>query len=195
MRRCFSLAAADLTDALPSANLSRDTELATVLADLGAAVPTQTAAVPQVFEQGQDIVTVIATREVWMRVRAASGSILHETVMQPGDIYTVPQTTEPATIRAGDAGAIYFAANGQTYGPYGARGAIADNLLLSAANVASNLEAADWQTSEPLARAVAQIDAAFGAKTQTAFANRQRHAVAGAQRRVVAGGAGNVAVA
>ncbi|MBU2982723.1 DUF4115 domain-containing protein [Lentibacter algarum] len=156
----FSLAAADLTSALPSANLSRDTELAAVLAELGAAVPSQVAAVPQVFEQGQDVVTVIATREVWMRVRSASGSILHEAVMQPGDIYTVPQTNEPATIRAGDAGAIYFAANGQTYGPYGARGAVADNLQLSAANVASKLEQADWEASEPLARAVAQIDAA-----------------------------------
>ncbi len=155
----FSLAAADLTAALPEANTARDTGLATVLADLGATSPASTGAVPQVFEQRQDVVTIIATREVWMRVRSASGSILHETVMQPGDFYTVPQTDEPATVRAGDAGAIYFAANGQTYGPYGARGAIADNLQLSAANVSTTLEQADWEVSEPLAKAVAAIDA------------------------------------
>ncbi len=155
----FSLAAADLAAALPEANTARDTGLATVLADLGATVPDNAGAVPQVFEQRQDVVTIIATHEVWMRVRSASGSVLYETVMQPGDFYTVPQTDEPATVRAGDAGAIYFAANGQTYGPYGARGAIADNLQLSAANVSGTLEQADWEVSEPLAKAVAQIDA------------------------------------
>lgn len=160
----FSLAAAELTNVLPEANLSRDTDLSAVLADLGADLPVQTAAVPQVFEQQQGVVTVIATREVWLRVRAASGTILHEAVMQPGDFYTVPQTTEPATIRAGDAGAVYFATNGKTYGPYGARGAVADNLKLTAETVTAELGVADWETNESLARAVAQIDAegAFG---------------------------------
>lgn len=160
----LSLASADLVAALPEANIARDTDLTTVLADLGATLPTDTAAVPQVFEQQQDVVTIIATREVWLRVRSASGTILHETVMQPGDFYTVPQTTEPATVRAGDAGAVYFAANGNTYGPYGGRGAIADNLALTAENVSAKLGIADWETNEPLARAVAQLDAegAFG---------------------------------
>jgi hypothetical protein len=117
-----------------------------------------------VFEQQQGVVTVIATREVWLRVKAASGTILHEAVMQPGDFYTVPQTSEPATIRAGDAGAVYFAANGNTYGPYGARGAVADNLQLTAETLTAELNQADWESIEPLARAVAQIDAdgAFG---------------------------------
>jgi len=163
----FSLAATDLAAALPEANTARDTDLTSVLADLGATVPIQTAAVPQVFEQQQDVVTVIATREVWLRVRAASGTILHEAVMQPGDFYTVPQTTEPATIRAGDAGAVYFAANGKTYGPYGARGAVADNLKLTAETVTAELGIADWEVNEPLARAVAQLDAegAFGVLT------------------------------
>jgi len=160
----FSLASADLAAALPEANIARDNDLSIALASLGAELPTETAAVPQVFEQQQDVVTVIATREVWLRVRSANGTILHEAVMQPGDFYTVPQTTEPATIRAGDAGAVYFAANGNTYGPYGARGAIADNLALTAENVTAELGLADWETIEPLARAVAQLDSegAFG---------------------------------
>ncbi|WP_298801669.1 helix-turn-helix domain-containing protein [uncultured Lentibacter sp.] len=160
----FSLAAADLLAALPEANIARDPDLSTVLAGLGAPLPRAVKAVPQVLEQHQGVVTVIATREVWLRVRAASGTILHEGVMQPGDFYTVPQTAEPSTIRAGDAGAVYFAANGSTYGPYGARGAVADNLKLTAETVTAELGKADWETIEPLARAVAQIDAegAFG---------------------------------
>ena len=163
----FSLAAADLVAALPPANVARDSDLSQALAALGMALPEQLVAIPQVFEQQQDVVTVIATREVWLRVRAASGTILHEAVMQPGDFYTVPQTSEPATLRAGDAGAVYFAANGKTYGPYGARGAVADNLELTAQKVTARLAPADWETIEPLARAVAQLDAegAFGALT------------------------------
>ena len=160
----FSLASADVSAALPEANIARDSDLSAVLADLGGTLLTETAAVPQVFEQQKGVVTVIATREVWLRVKAASGTILHEAVMQPGDFYTVPQTSEPATIRAGDAGAVYFAANGNTYGPYGARGAVADNLQLTAETLTAELSQADWEAIEPLARAVAQIDAdgAFG---------------------------------
>jgi hypothetical protein len=160
----FSLASADLVAALPEANLARDPDLSTVLAGLGAPLPRDVETVPQVFEQQQGVVTVIATREVWLRVRAASGTILHEAVMQPGDFYTVPQTADPSTIRAGDAGAVYFATNGSTYGPYGARGAVADNLKLTAETVTAELGKADWETIEPLARAVAQMDAegAFG---------------------------------
>ena len=155
----FSLASADLVAALPEANLARDPDLSTVLAGLGAPLPRDVETVPQVFEQQQGVVTVIATREVWLRVRAASGTILHEAVMQPGDFYTVPQTADPSTIRAGDAGAVYFATNGSTYGPYGARGAVADNLKLTAETVTAELGKADWETIEPLARAVAQMDA------------------------------------
>lgn len=156
----FELSADALRAALPAANLGRDSELQTVLADLGATgVGEAEPAVPQVFAQGRDVVTVIATREVWLRVRSAGGTILHEAVMQPGDFYTVPQTDEPSTIRAGDAGAVYFAANGETFGPYGPRGAVADNLKLNAESIVAELEPADWQTNEQLARAVAQLDA------------------------------------
>lgn len=155
----FSLAAADLKANLSAAALSRDGELGEILASLGATPASEAPMSPQVFAQDRDIVTVIATREVWLRVRSAGGTVLHETVMQPGDFYTVPQTDEPATIRAGDAGAVYFAANGQTYGPYGARGAVADNLKLSAETIMAEMSPADWGANEPLARAVAQLDA------------------------------------
>lgn len=155
----FSLAKADLKAALPEADLSRDTDFATVLADLGGTVAPSEPVVPQVFADGQSVVTVIATREVWLRVKSAEGNVLHEAVMKPGDFYTVPQTDKPATIRAGDAGAVYFAVNGQTFGPYGARGAIADNLELTAETVVAEMKPADWHKSEPLARAVAQLDA------------------------------------
>ncbi|RFP87604.1 helix-turn-helix domain-containing protein [Rhodobacteraceae bacterium 63075] len=155
----FSLAADDLRANLSPATLSRDAALGEILASHGATPAPEAPAAPQVFAQERDIVTVIATREVWLRVRSAGGTVLHEAVMQPGDFYTVPQTDEPATIRAGDAGAVYFAANGQTYGPYGARGAVADNLKLSAETIVAEMQPADWGTNEQLARAVAQLDA------------------------------------
>lgn len=161
----FALDAAVLAAILPEADLRADPDLAQVLADLGKAVEPP-APQPRVVETVDERVTIVATAEAWVRVRAASGAVLYETVMQPGQFYTVPATEEPPTIRAGNAGAVYFAAGGQTYGPYGAPGGVADNLALSLAEVTGRFEAVDLQQNAPLASAVAELNAAARAATE-----------------------------
>jgi cytoskeletal protein RodZ len=119
------------------------------------------ARMPQVVAAMPEGVTVVATEEAWVRVTAASGTIVFEAVMQPGDSYTVPPTETPPTIRAGNAGAVYFAVAGQTYGPYmgydPARGSVQDGLALSADMVSAEMAVADLTSNTRLAQIVAEL--------------------------------------
>ena len=47
---------------------------------------------------------------------------------------------DPHTIRVGESGAIYFAVDGQTYGPAGPRGSVTSNLALSVENLTGTLQ-------------------------------------------------------
>ncbi|WP_306133303.1 helix-turn-helix domain-containing protein [Roseivivax marinus] len=112
----------------------------------------------QVLEDSAPGVTILATAETWVLVRNANGGRLYEQVMQAGDSYTVPPTAEPPTIRTGNAGAVFFAVGGRTYGPYGGTGSIADNLALSAQRVTGEMSPADPGSNDALARVVAELN-------------------------------------
>ena len=159
----LELTAAALAERYAPADTASDDDLRTVLADLSltpapAAIPGQ----PRVLEDIGPGVTIVATREAWVRVRSADGSTLFETVMQPGATYAVPMTEQPPTIRTGDAGAIYFAVNGQAFGPYGSSGAVADNLALSVDTVTAQFQPADMTRDTALARVVAELNGLSG---------------------------------
>ncbi|MFZ5963864.1 helix-turn-helix domain-containing protein [Thalassococcus sp. BH17M4-6] len=114
---------------------------------------------PQVLEDSVPGVTMLAVRPAWVRVRAADGTVIYEAIMNAGDTYEVPQTEEPATLRVGESGAIYFAVNGQTYGPSGARGQVTSNLPLSVANLTESYSVASIEQDQDLARVVAELNA------------------------------------
>ncbi|MFW2544076.1 helix-turn-helix domain-containing protein [Primorskyibacter sp. 2E107] len=133
---------------------SGQTQLAGAQATGAAAVPQ-----PQVLAAATPGVTIVASRDAWVRVKAPSGATIFEAIMQRGDTYNVPQTETPPTIRTGDAGAVFFAVNGQTYGPYGQNGAIADNLALSVSNVTQKMAATDLSRHTELAKVVAELNA------------------------------------
>ncbi|MDJ0822797.1 MAG: DUF4115 domain-containing protein [Paracoccaceae bacterium] len=129
----------------------------TRVATASAPAPAQPAEMPKVLADPIPGVTIVAAREAWVRVKAPSGAVVYEAIMAPGDTYTVARTAEPPTIRTGDAGAIYFAAAGKTYGPYGGNGAIADNMALSVDTVTRTLAEADLPTDSVVAKTVAQL--------------------------------------
>ncbi|SDI03604.1 helix-turn-helix domain-containing protein [Lutimaribacter saemankumensis] len=112
---------------------------------------------PQVVEKLGPGVTIVAARPSWVRVRAADGSTVFEAILEAGDTYTVAQTEEPHTIRVGESGAIYFAVDGQTYGPAGPRGSVTSGLALSAANLLDTYQVADIEADGDLARVVAEL--------------------------------------
>ena len=112
---------------------------------------------PRVLAESAPGVTILAAREAWVRVRSATGATIYEAIMQPGDRYVVPQTEQPPTIRTGDAGAIFFAVNGQTFGPFGGNGQVADNLALAQDVVTQRFDVADLTTHATLSKVVAEL--------------------------------------
>ena len=80
--------------------------------------------------------------------------------MNAGDTFKLPPTEEPATLRVGESGAIYFAVNGQTYGPAGSRGQVTKNLALSVDHLTTAYQQADIARDSDLERVVAELNGA-----------------------------------
>ena len=108
----------------------------------------------QVSETPQPGVQMVAVRPAWVRVRAADGSVIFEAIMEKGDTFDLPNTEEPATLRVGESGAIYFAVNGQHYGPAGPNGQVTSNLALSVENLTQSYKLADIAADGDLAAVV-----------------------------------------
>jgi cytoskeletal protein RodZ len=103
-------------------------------------------AVPQVVEEVAPNLVMVAVRPSWVRVRAADGSVIFEGIMERGQSYEVPLTEEPPQLRAGESGALYFAMNGEHYGPLGDRGQVTRNMPLSMDTIADQLQVADLES-------------------------------------------------
>jgi hypothetical protein len=148
---------ATLAAVLEPANPQTDGDLSRVLAELGTDTTQPTIGQPKILEDSAPGVTLVAVRPAWIRVRAADGTVIFETIMNAGDTYEVPTTEEPPTLRVGESGAIYFAMNGQTYGPAGPRGAVTSNLALSVDELSQTYSVASIEADSDLARIVAEL--------------------------------------
>ncbi|WP_338548383.1 helix-turn-helix domain-containing protein [Roseovarius phycicola] len=112
---------------------------------------------PQVLTDQPQGVRMVAVRPAWVRVRAADGTVLFEGIMNAGDSWDVPVTEEPSELRVGESGSIYFAMNGQHYGPAGPSGQVTSGLPLDAQMLADALQVADISQDEDLLRYVAEL--------------------------------------
>jgi len=128
-------------------------------ATLVAAADPVTGAIPaiQVNEGPVPEVQLVAARPAWVRVRAADGSVIFEGILDAGDKFALPATEEPATLRVGESGAVYFAVNGTAYGPAGPNGSVTSNLALSAENLTTTYQVADLSADQGLADAVSLV--------------------------------------
>ncbi|MFC2969834.1 helix-turn-helix domain-containing protein [Acidimangrovimonas pyrenivorans] len=104
-------------------------------------------------------VQIFAVRPAWVRVRAADGTVLFEKILDAGEHYTVPQTEEPATLRAGNSGSVYFTVNGKTYGPAAPGAHVVKKLALTAGNLTDKYALADPKADPALASYVAVAQA------------------------------------
>ena len=84
-----------------------------------------------------------------------------ERIIEPGDAWEVPATEAPPTLRTGAAGAVYFAVNGQTYGPAGPNGAVVDQIALTGDALTQEFALADTEGSAEAREAVAVAEAAI----------------------------------
>lgn len=114
-------------------------------------------AVPQVVEEQNNTVRMVAAYPSWVRVRAADGTTIFEAVMNKGDVYEIPQTEEPPTLRTGESGALYFAMADDCYGPVGARGSITSNLPLQQQALAELYAPVDPNVDQSLSRMFADL--------------------------------------
>jgi hypothetical protein len=116
-------------------------------------------AIPQVVEGPAPALQMVAAYPSWVRVRSADGTVIYEAIMEKGDTWTVPATVEPATLRTGESGAIYFAMAGDCYGPAGDAGSVTSNLPLHQQALAELYEPAPVTSETILGRMVADLTA------------------------------------
>ncbi|MCG7521234.1 helix-turn-helix domain-containing protein [Ruegeria sp. Ofav3-42] len=121
-------------------------------------------ALPQVVEQVDTSLKIVAVGPAWMRIRAADGSVLFEGTLgtvEQGNTFEIPLTEEPPQLRAGASGAVYFSMNGEHYGPVGKPGTVTKGVVLSKDAVAERYEVADLEAEQnsALKQLVAELQA------------------------------------
>ncbi|MGA0282411.1 MAG: DUF4115 domain-containing protein, partial [Paracoccaceae bacterium] len=142
----------------PSMTLQVNDMLAEALADTkesaGASEDTL-ASVPKVLEPAPSQVALFATRDAWVSVTAADGTRLFEQTMKAGEEFILPSSTLPLSLRAGMSGSIYFAINGELYGPAGEGTRVVKNVALSQSALQTAYSVADIRQDPQLLRVAA----------------------------------------
>ncbi len=119
---------------------------------------------PQVVEELDTTLKIVAVDPAWMRVTAADGSIIFEGTLgtvEQGSTFEVPLTEEPPLLRAGASGSVYFSMNGEHFGPVGNPGTVAKGVVLSKDAVAERYDVADLEAEQnsALKQLVAELQA------------------------------------
>lgn len=113
----------------------------------------------QVVEEAAPTVTLLAVRPSWVRVQGADGTVIFEKILDAGEQFEVPLTEEAPVLRAGNAGSLYFAVNGETYGPAGGGPEVIKGVSLSPDAVTGKYDIANAEADNDLARFVAVAQA------------------------------------
>lgn len=97
------------------------------------------------------VVELLAARPAWVRVTSADGTVLLEKTMDAGERFALPKLEAPPILRTGNSGAIYFAVNGQTYGPAAPGPKVVKNVELSPEALTAKYALADASKDPELA--------------------------------------------
>ena len=127
--------------------------------ELPAALADTDAPAVQVVEDGPPEIALFAVRPSWVRVRAADGTVVFEKILDAGERFILPQTEEAHTLRAGNAGSVYFDVGGQTYGPAGDGASVVKDVVMSAEALPQAYTLADADADADLARFTAVAEA------------------------------------
>ena len=128
-------------------------------AEFGPPLPEQAAAAITVAPDAPAL-ELLAARPAWVRVTSADGTVLLEKIMDAGERFTLPALEEPPLLRTGNSGAVYFAVNGQTYGPAAPGPQVVKDIKLSPDDVTGSFALADLNADPELAQIVSVAQAA-----------------------------------
>ena len=95
-----------------------------------------------------------------MRISSADGTVILEKTLDAGERFALPPTEQPPKLRTGNSGAVYFAVNGQTYGPAAPGAKVIKDVVLSPDALAQNYAVADVTADPELASMFAVASAA-----------------------------------
>ncbi len=109
---------------------------------------------------------LLAVRPAWVRVTANDGTVLLEKIMDAGERFTLPNLEDAPKLRTGNSGAVYFAVNGQTYGPAAPGAQVIKNVELSPATLTQVYALADLTADPELAQLVAMAQAPVSSSDQ-----------------------------
>ena len=93
---------------------------------------------PQVIEEDQPSVYVVAKKPAWIRIYEPNGNILFENILDTGQRYEVPQSAQTAMLRAGNSGSVYLMIDNNFYGPLGTATGVAKKVNLRAETILEN---------------------------------------------------------
>jgi cytoskeletal protein RodZ len=97
---------------------------------------------------------LLAARPAWVRVTTADGTVLLEKIMDAGERFALPKLEEAPRLRTGNSGAVYFAVNGQTYGPAAPGPQVVKNIELAPDTLSEKFALADLDADPELAQMV-----------------------------------------
>ncbi len=112
-------------------------------------------------------VTLVAVNPAWVRVRSADGTILLEKVMERGESFVLPASEDPATLRAGNSGSVYFLVDGEPFGPAGQAGSVASNIALSRDALQEDFARVDLSADPTMAEIIAVAEASLSAPEES----------------------------
>ena len=117
--------------------------------------------VPQVSEFLPAHIALFAVRDAWVSVTTSDGTRIFEKTMKAGDEFILPKTELPPELRAGMSGYVYFAIDGELYGPAGTGTNVVKNIALSKETLVKLYKKADLDRDPEL------IEAATTAKASS----------------------------
>ena len=112
---------------------------------------------PKVSADTPPVVTLVTSKEAWIEIVAADGSVIYKNLMQPGVEFALPQTESAPKLLAGMSGYVYMAIDGVLYGPAGKGVNVVKNVTLDPQSIILSYEPAQIKSDPDLQKLVAEL--------------------------------------
>ena len=112
---------------------------------------------PKVSADTPPVVTLVTSKEAWIEIAAADGSVIYKNLMQPGVEFALPQTESAPKLLAGMSGYVYMAIDGVLYGPAGKGVNVVKDITLDPQSIILSYEPAQIKSDPDLQKLVAEL--------------------------------------